>query len=198
MHPQWLRRMLSGGRLAGTLVNGRWRIPMASIRAYETERARRHAAAAEGQDWTWEGNVVAALRVHFEREDWKVRALVPASKQHGVDMELERHGVHRLIEVKGYPSAKHTSGAKAGQAKAWRPTMARNYMGDLVMHALLLLGSHPTHEVAIAVPDVETFTTLLDRLDGPLRRLGIGAFVVHQDGSVVESLPPRRPVDLTG
>jgi hypothetical protein len=61
----------------------------------------------------------------------------------------------------------------------------------LLLEVLLLLETRPDHEIAIAVPGWATFTTLVERLTEPLGRLGIGAFVVREDGRIDEVLAPR-------
>jgi hypothetical protein len=116
----------------------------------------------------------------------------PAVREHRVDLLVARGRRTQAIEVKGWPAAVHASGAKAGQPKRWRPTMARTYMGDLVLSVLLHRQNRPDDELALAVPDRETFTTLLGRLRPALELLGIGAYVVHEEGRVEEVLAPAR------
>jgi hypothetical protein len=108
---------------------------------------------------------------------------------------MERDGVRLAVEAKGYPSRMHTDGPKAGKLKTYPATQARSYMGDLFLTVLLLREKQPEYLVAIAVPDRTTFTTLVGRLERPLRKLGIGAFVVGPKAQVTElwAGAPRRP-----
>ena len=62
----------------------------------------------------------------------------------------------------------------------------------LVLAVLLLREERPTSEVALAVPDHVTFTGLLARVTATLISLGIGAYVVREDGSVDEPISPRQ------
>ncbi len=57
-------------------------------------------------------------------------------------------------------------------------------MADFVFSGMLLRSSRPDDEVAIAVPEKETFLTLLERVRSQLEALGIGAYVIDQNGDV--------------
>ena len=165
------------------------------VPAPRATRARPAAETpADAHDaWDWEGHVVDSLVTHLESKGWQVVSRAdPAAREHGVDLLVARGRRTQAIEVKGWPAAVHASGAKAGQPKRWRSTMARNYMGDLVLSVLLHRHNRPDDEVALAVPDRETFTTLLGRLRPALELLGIGAYVVHEEGRVEEVLAPAR------
>jgi hypothetical protein len=188
----WVRRLVKMGRIeAGHGPRGLV-IERAAVEAYR----RRVTGSPAGQsgtlridDWDWEGNVVVALVKHLEDLGWRVLERAdPAIREHGVDLVVERDGVRRAIEVKGYPSASYRTGSKAGEPKPWRAPQARSYMGGLLLEAMLLPEKKPGHEVAIAVPDRETFTTLIERLTVPLGRLGIGVYVVHEGGRIEERL----------
>jgi len=152
-----------------------------------TTRARPEAKtpADAHDDWACEGHVVDVLLAHLEGEGWQlVSRADPALREHGVDLLVARGRRRQAIEVKGWPAAVHASGSKAGQPKQWRPTMGRNYMGGLVLSVLLHLQDRPRDEIALAVPDRGTFTALLGRLRPALELLGIGAYVVHEEGRV--------------
>ena len=191
----WTRRLIHDGRIPATRRRGRLFIAPAAVEAYRATRARPAAEApADGHDaWAWEGHVVDSLVTHLESRGWQVVSRAdPALREHGVDLLVARGRRRQAIEVKGWPAAVHASGAKAGQPKQWRSTMARNYMGDLVLSVLLHLQNRPGDEVALAVPDRETFTTLLGCLQPALELLGIGAYVVHEEGRVDTVLAPAR------
>ncbi|MGA2514342.1 MAG: hypothetical protein ABSG37_12105 [Candidatus Limnocylindrales bacterium] len=164
----------------------------------EATRATRARPAAKTptdarDDWAWEGHVVESLLTHLEGEGWRlVSRADPALREHGVDLLVARGRRRQAIEVKGWPRAVHASGAKAGQPKQWRSTMARNYMGDLVLSVLLHLQDRPGDEIVFPVPNRKTFTTLLGRLRPALEPLGIGAYVVQEDGLVDTVLAPAR------
>jgi len=63
---------------------------------------------------------------------------------------------------------------------------------ELVLSVLLHRQNRPDDEVALVVPDRETYTTLLARLRPALELLGIGAYVVHEESRVEEVLAPAR------
>lgn len=192
----YMRQLLRSGAIASEL-RGRLRfVSKDALAAYSRERERRleETRAAASQEWDWEGNVAHAVEEHHRMAGWQIVSRADAgSKEHGIDLRLERDGVSRSIEVKGWPTPIHIQGAKAGQAKRWRPTMARNYMADLILKALILRSSHPRDEIAIAFPARPTFMGLLDRIHDSIQLLGIGVFVVYEGRRVEEVLTPRRP-----
>jgi hypothetical protein len=107
-----------------------------------------------------------------------------AIREHGVDLVVERHGRTQWIEVKGWPTSVVRNGPNKGKPIRAPHAMARNFLGDLVLSALLLRAHHPDDEVAIAVPDHTTFTTLLTTISESLNALGVGVYVVDVEGGV--------------
>lgn len=183
-----VRRLIAEKTLRSVREGPRRLIPLEAMKSLVDERARRVAALQEAapKAWDWEGNVVRTLAKHLEGEGWQVvRQANAATREPGVDLELRLGERRRLIEVKGWPTSVHVRGAKAGQPKRWPATMARNYFGDLLLNAFLHAGRPDMVEVAIAVPDRETFTSLLERVGQALRRVGIDAYVVRSDGTVL-------------
>jgi hypothetical protein len=188
----WLRRLQLDGRIAGEIVEGRRVTQRCELARYLTER-RANAALAETDAWDWEGNLVKTLASHFRTKGWAVKPPPDATlHEHGVDLDLCREGQRLAVEVKGWPSEIHLRGPRQGLRKRWRPTAARSYMGDLLLEVLLLAVDPEFDDVALAVPNRETFTRLIVRLREPLKRLGIGIYVVSEDGQVEEWLEPKR------
>lgn len=180
------RQLVGTGELRSTKSGRRRYVSADAVAEFEAVvRARREALlAAAPTNWDWEGNLVATLAAWLKQEGWQeVSRANAALREHGIDLVMEREGTTRIIEVKGWPSSTHTSGPKRGQSKRWRPTMGRNYMGDLVLSAMILRSSRPD-EVAIAVPDIETFRNLLERISPSLATLGIGAYVIAENKEV--------------
>ena len=202
----WVRQLVLTGRIASWRESGRIMIDAKDVEAYaRTIAARRLPSEAEShdKDWATEYLVVSALVRHLRRDGWRVVSRAdPRTRERGVDLIVERDGIRRAIEAKGFPAALYPEGrAKAGQRKPWRSTQARSYMGDLLLTTLLLLDKYPDHEVAIAVPDRLTFYSLVERLKPQLQRLGIGASIVHENGQVTEAFRPRsrpRPTSRAG
>jgi hypothetical protein len=192
----WIRQLVLTGRIPSWRENGRIMIDATDVEAYaRTIAARRLPLAPESpeKDWATEHLVVSALVRHLRRDGWRVvKRADPRTREHGVDLIVEREGIRRAIEAKGFPAAFYPEGhPNAGQRKPWRSTQARSYMGDLLLTTFLVLDKYPDHEVAIAVPDRLTFYSLVERLKPHLQRLGIGAYIVHENGQVTQALPPR-------
>lgn len=181
------RQLVSSGKLASTKSGARRYVPAAAIADYEAAAlARREALlAAAPTDWDWEGILVNTLARWLRGQGWQeVSRASAALREHGIDLLVTKDDRTRVIEVKGWPGSTHGTGPKAGQKKRWRSTMGRNYVGDLVLSAMLLRSSRPDDQVAIAVPDRETFVTLLERIRESLETLGIGAYVIREGGEV--------------
>lgn len=202
----WVRQLVLTGRIASWRENGRIMIDAKDVEAYaRTIAARRLPSKVESpdKDWATEHLVVSALLRNLRRDGWRVVTRADSrTREHGVDLIVERDGIRLAIEAKGFPAAFYPEGhAKAGQRKPWRSTQARSYMGDLLLTTLLVIDRYPDHQVAIAVPDRLTFYSLVERLKPQLQRLGIGAYIIHENGQVTEAFPPRnrsRPSSRAG
>ena len=181
------RQLIGTGVLASVRTGARVYVTDEGIEVFLRERQEREVALrnATPQEWDWEGNLVESLSASLQSQGWsEVSRAEAVIRKHGIDLVMSKDQRTRLIEVKGWPTATHRSGPKAGQLKRWRSTMGRNYMADLVFSGMLLRSSRPDDEVAIAVPEKETFLTLLGRVRSQLEALGIGAYVIDQDGDV--------------
>lgn len=181
------RQLIKAGQLTSTTAGRRRRVSGRSLTDFQAARKRRADAlvASASTEWDWEGSLVATLAAWLKEQGWQeVSRANAALREHGIDLVMEKHGRTRVIEVKGWPAAKHSTGPKSGTPKQWRSTMGRNYLGDLVLSAMVLRSSRPDDEVAIAVPDRETFVSLLGRIRSSLETLGIGAYVIDQHGGV--------------
>jgi excisionase family DNA binding protein len=199
----WIRELVRRGRIPAWREGGRILLDSKDIEAYAQVIAARRLPSAPEKEWATEHLVVSALVRHLRRDGWRVvKRADPRTREHGVDLIVERDGILRAIEAKGFPAAFYPEGhAKAGQRRSWRSTQARTYMGDLLLTTLLVQDKYPDHEVAIAVPERLTFSSLVERLKPALRRLDIGAYIVHENGQVTEALAPRsgpRPSSRAG
>ncbi|CAN5852816.1 hypothetical protein BH23CHL8_BH23CHL8_10730 [soil metagenome] len=180
------RRLIGTGALASVKAGARRYVTDEGIEAFLRARQERELVLrnATPQEWDWEGNLVETLSASLQSQGWsEVSRADAVIRKHGIDLVMTRDERTRVIEVKGWPTSTHRSGPKAGQPKRWRSTTGRNYMADLVFSGMLLRSSRPDDEVAIAVPE-ETFLTLLERVRSQLEALGIGAYVIDQNGDV--------------
>lgn len=142
------------------------------------------------EEWHWEGNVQARLIAYLNDEQWSIKQSADtANNERGVDI-LATKGIRTLaIEVKGYPSEYYRRGPQKGQMKPTNPSLqARHWFSNALLSALLLRESHPLAERALGLPDVPTYRRLLERTQADLRALGIGAFLVKEDGTVEQIL----------
>jgi hypothetical protein len=214
---------VSGVRLRGYLRNrypdeapgsgGRWRLrpeQVADLREYfgarhrgeATVGARVAARVAFGgpyhDAWFWEGSVQRVIAAHLERAGWTIESMADtAIKAQGDDIRARSGGRVLRVEVKGWPSKGHADVRRATEAK---PTGASVQAGHWYSQALLGsvrdLNDHPTDEVAIGLPDMPRFRSLIAGTEAPLRRLGIGVYLVREGGAV-ETLLPHVKMDVT-
>jgi hypothetical protein len=142
--------------------------------------------------WYWEGNVQAAIATHLARRGWQViRVADTARKERGDDILARRDGRDLVIEVKGYPSVAYADPARVGEIKAAAPTLqAHHWLADAVLKSLRLRGTRPEADVAIGLPRLPRYERLLDEIAVPLRDLGVGVYLVDEDGSVAELAAP--------
>lgn len=192
-----LRSLIVAGRVEVTRQGRRVFVP---TRAIDTFLALRQARVEELRRtqptaWDWEGTVVQQVRRHLAADGWTlVRQADPIIREPGVDLEMRKDGRTLVVEAKGWPVARRVGVSGQIRAPRYPHTMARNYMGDLMMTVILRRQQRPSDLVALAVPDRETFTTLIRELTPTLQELRIGAFVVQEDGTVQERLSSRGRV----
>jgi len=161
-------------------------------RAARTPGAGSRAARAPDLSWAWEGAVQAALVTWLQATGWTIeREADTKSGQHGIDI-LAARGADRLaVEVKGYPQATYARGERAGQTRKWHPaSQARTYFGTAVHVAMVMRDARRDAQIAIALPDVAGYRTLLDQVHASLGDLGVRMLLVRPDGSVLEPYMP--------
>jgi hypothetical protein len=146
-------------------------------------------------DPRWEGNVQAAVVRHLVAEGWSVVSVADtASQQRGVDVVVERAGCQMLVEVKGWPSTTYVRGARAGQPKPTAPSVqAKHWFAEVLLAVLRLRERHPDCSVALALPDMPRYRTLLGEVRAALTQLGIAVLLVQGGGAVV--VWPAEPTE---
>jgi hypothetical protein len=95
------------------------------------------------------------------------------------------------VEVKGWPTkGRYADPARAGEIKRTQPsTQAGHWFSQALLHVMRDLGRHRGDLVAIGLPDWPRVRSLLVDVEQPLRRLGVGVYLVGEDGSVEARLP---------
>ncbi len=139
--------------------------------------------------WSWEGNVQAMLAHHLTVSGWIVTATADTeSKAPGIDLVATRSGRSLAIEVKGFPSTTYEHGDRRGEPKPTQPAnQARQWFSHALLGMMLMRDKRPDAEIAIALPDFETYRRLITRTSKSFTLLGFGVYLVAEDGSV--SLP---------
>jgi hypothetical protein len=142
-------------------------------------------------DAVHEGAVVDAVVRYLGRSGWAIRAVADAARrERGDDIRAERDGRTLVVEAKGYPSRKYADARRAAEHKPTHPSLqAKHWLSNALLTVLHTLGRRPDVLVAIALPDILRYRNLVDEMEPPLRRLGVGVLFVGSDGEVVERLP---------
>lgn len=185
---------------------------IAAVRLYFAGASRRYVARAaaikppapsataepavtRARDWFWEGSVQAVLVRYLEAEGWTIEATAnTAIKEPGDDIRASKGGRVLRVEVKGWPTKGYADPARASEIKRTSPsTQAAHWFSQAILHVMRDLGRHPKDLVAIGLPDWPRFRALLVDTEAPLRRLGVGVFLVSKDGLVETRLPLHAP-----
>lgn len=147
----------------------------------ETVKIRRMS-----DDWFWEGNVQEALAAHLRSDGWSVDQLADtASRARGIDVLARKDGRTLAIEVKGYPSTTYARGEQQGMPKRTNPTnQAPKWFSQALVKAITTTNEGGDPEVAIAFPDYPRFRSLIAKSEWALRRLGIGVYLIREEGVV--------------
>lgn len=106
------------------------------------------------------------------------------------DLVAQRDGERIAIEVKGYPETTYARGERRGQPKPTAPTLqARHWLSNALMTAMLLVGDGEARRVAIGLPDMPRYRSLLKSLAEAMEKLEVSVFLVDEAGGVVALRP---------
>jgi len=161
------------------------------------EKVVDNADAWEPQtEWFWEGNVQNKIVEFLKTSGYVLLKIADTGvKEQGPDILAEKDGRRIVVSVKGYPSQLYVSnsGGKKGQPKRTGPsTQARHWFQQAVFDSLLTKSEAPDTEVAVGLPDMSTYTRLLDRISWAREKLGIGCYLVGKEGQVSVLSPGHR------
>ncbi len=137
-------------------------------------------------EWFWEGNVQRALVAQLMHDGWTIEGQADtASGRQGPDVVARKGDTLLLVEVKGYPSTAYVRGERAGQPKPTKPSLqAHHWFSGALATTILRKGNHPQAQLAMAFPEVGTYSGLIERSAWALSALDIWVFRISQDGSV--------------
>ncbi len=135
-----------------------------------------------------EAAVQAQVVTFLVAEGWSIlRVADTATREHGVDVLARRDRDDRTvaIEVKGFPGSRYADPRRAAEAKSTSPaTQARQYFSHALLKALMTADDHPNYESVIALPDVETYRRLHQRVRRSLSRAGVSVLFIDLGGRV--------------
>ena len=137
------------------------------------------------QEWAWEGNVQSRIVSHLAASGWSIiRVADTAQRERGVDITAGRGGQRPLIEVKGWPSSTYARGERVGQPKPTQPTLQATHWFAEALTSLIRRGTEVGIRLAMGLPDMPRYRTLLGETSWALDRLDITAYLVTAEGAV--------------
>jgi hypothetical protein len=135
--------------------------------------------------WAWEGNVQSCVATHLAATGWSIiRVADTAQRERGVDIIADRDGRRLLVEVKGWPSSTYARGERAGQPKPTQPGLQATHWFAEGLTTLIRRGAESGARLALALPDMLRYRTLLAEAGWALDRLDIRVYLVTADGAV--------------
>lgn len=150
--------------------------------------------AGDGDDrpWYWECRVHDLLVAHLISRGWQILSMSDAERrERGVDVLARLEHRTLAIEVEGYPNPTRERGLRRGDREAADPAaQAMHYIGDALFTVTRWRDVFPERESAIALPDVPRYRDLIAQRRTALQRLGVGVFLIAEDGLVSEVIKP--------
>jgi hypothetical protein len=142
--------------------------------------------------WLSEQETQARLVAWLQARDWRdIEQSV--GHQRGVDVTATRGNDRILIEVKGHPQDRLIAGENKGEKRVFHPAaQARTYFANALHAVLTTMQRHPRDLHAIALPLVPRYRAMVDATAVPLKVLGVGVYLVAEDGAVETVLEPER------
>lgn len=167
-------------RASGQIVNREPAGP--SIR----ERPPVESAATAPQEWFGEASVQAALVAYLAGSGWAIKRVADTvSRERGVDVVAERAGQQLLVEVKGWPSTRYARGPRAGEEKPTHPSVqAKVWYADVLLAVARLRQTHREGDIAIGLPDLPRYRSLLAETSHALAALKIQVLLVSEPDQV--------------
>jgi hypothetical protein len=142
-------------------------------------------ASLDEQEWAWEGNVQARIVSHLAATGWSIlRVADTAQRERGVDIIAGRSGQQLLVEVKGWPSRTYARGERAGQPKPTQPTLQATHWFAEALTSLIRRGAESGARLALGLPDMPRYRTLVGEAHWALKRLNITIYLVTAEGAV--------------
>jgi hypothetical protein len=149
----------------------------------QAQGARTEPLAAAAA-WGWEGNIQSRVATYLAASGWSIiRVADTAQRERGVDIIAERDGQRLLVEVKGWPGTTY-SRERAGQPKLTAPTLQAAHWFAEGLTTLIRRGAEAGSRLALALPDMARYRTLLAEAGWALDRLEIAVFLVTVEGTV--------------
>ena len=141
-------------------------------------------APVNARSWPHESAVQAALVSWLAREQWQIlRVADTEERERGVDVIAKQGDTRLEVEVKGYPATTYSRGAKAGEPKPTNPgVQASHWLANAILKAMRMRGADANTRVAIALPDMPRYDSLLHQIGHSLRGARIEAWLISEDG----------------
>ena len=126
----------------------------------------------------------AALVWWLAREHWQIlRVVDTGARERGVDVIAKQGDTRLEVEVKGYPATTYSRGAKAGEPKPTNPGLqASHRLANAILKAMRMRSRDASTRVAIALPAMPRYESLLHEIDQSLQGARIEARLISAHG----------------
>lgn len=142
-------------------------------------------------DWYYEGNVGKVLAKHLASRGYTIEKDNSENcRARGVDLiAVDRNGTREMIEIKGYPSERHTKGFNKGDRKKTKPPQqAAHWFNEVIMTCVLNFGRYQDQQVehAFALPDLPRYHQLVAKVLPFFKAYNIPfkVYLIREDGTV--------------
>lgn len=139
-------------------------------------------------EWVWEGNILEKIIEYMVNvEGFEILMKGDASKSTSRPDILARKGnILRCVEVKGYPSQRHTPdflGGQGGELKRTPPlAQARDWFSEGLFE--LILRKSENVQIALGLPEFRIYFKLLNQIKFFREKMELYCYLVNRDGGV--------------
>jgi hypothetical protein len=157
-------------KVCGAYKNASWALVAAQS---TTAIVVQPAADERARPWFWEGNVQARIVENLERSGYTIgHTENTATREAGTDI-VARSADGRVlwVTVKGFPEKSAL-------------VQARHWFAGALLDVALYRGVEPRIELAVGLPDFQTFRTLVSRVTWLMSVVPFSVFWVAESGTV--------------
>lgn len=140
------------------------------------------------EDWFYEGQISKKLVQYFIDNGYKIDKDNSANiSARGEDIIVSKKNEKEIIEVKGYPTTKHTKGEKKGEDKITSPrAQAKHWFSEALLSSIFNYKKHKDANIAVAFPKMDRYEELIIKVEDFFtdKNIDFKIYFVDKDGNV--------------